>query len=113
RWRRLLPAAGIGLALFLVLGLRFGWDAVIRTQLPFEAMAAYSKAGFGFVYGSGKPFWLPAKPDFDYYFGGVAAVWLIASAVLGLTALRLLPRFREPAAGVTIACAILHFTFVF
>ena len=113
RWKRLLPAAFIGAALLVALTVRFGWEAVVRTQLPFDAMKAYEKANFGFCFGSGRPFWLPANPEFDYYFGGVAAVWLLSSAVLGITALRLLPRFREPAASLAIACAILHFTFVF
>jgi len=113
RWKKLAPAAILGAILVLGLALRFGWEALLRTQLPFDAMRAYRNEGYGFLFGTGRLFWLPEKPDFDYYFGGVVGTWLIASAVLLISALRSRRRWREPIPGTILTCAVLHFTFVF
>ena len=114
RWKKLLPAAITGGIVFLLLSVCFGIEAVIRTQIPLEAMKAYANEGFGFIKGSGRDFWLPpqSKRNFDYYFGGVAGTWLIASALLLASAIGLIRRYREPVAGMVVSCAVLHFTFV-
>src|SRR5262249_27261040 len=91
----------------------FGWDAVVKTQLPFDAMKSYEDSGFGFVHGSGRQFWLPDRPTPQFYLLTPAGAWLAASVFLVVAALRLLPHARRPAANAAITCAILHLVFVF
>jgi hypothetical protein len=112
RWRRLLPAAGVGAVLLVALVEVFGWGPVLSTQLPFTAMKAYSETSVGFFFGVGQLFWLPEYPSPWYYFTGVPGVWLASSLVLLASALRFLPRYREPAASITLTCAVLHLVFV-
>lgn len=112
RWKRLLPAAGMGLALLAALVAAFGRGPVVRTQIPVGGMTVYSDGGVGFFFGAGRLFWLPEEPTATYYLGGVPGIWLLSSVVLLVSAVRVLPRFREPAANVTIACAALHLAFV-
>lgn len=112
RWRRLLPAAGIGAALVLLLAAVYGWEPLFRTQIPLDAMQAYRDAGFGFLFGSGQAFWWPDEPTFNYYGSGIPGIWLASSVVLLVSAGRLLRRYRDPAANVVLTCAGLHLLFV-
>jgi hypothetical protein len=112
RWRRLLPAAVTGVTLLIVLTTQYGWTAVVRTQIPLDGMRVYSDGGVGFFFGAGQLFWLPEEPTARYYFLGVPGIWLASSIILLVSAVRLLPRLREPVANVVITCAILHLTFV-
>jgi hypothetical protein len=112
RWRRLFPAAGVGITLVLVLAAAFGWGPVARTLVPLDGMKVYSDQGVGFFFGSGRLFWVPEEPTAEYYLGGVPGIWLASSVVLLVSAIRVLPRFREPAANVTLTCAALHLAFV-
>jgi hypothetical protein len=112
RWRRLLPAVGVGTTTLVALVAVFGWEAVVRTQLPFDGMRAYRDLGFGFFRGSGRQFWLPDRPPPLYYLLTVAGLWLLTSVLLVLMAVRLLPRFWQPGANAVAACAVLHAVFV-
>lgn len=123
RLKRLIPATVAGVAILGTLIATFGWDAVVKTQLPFGAMKSYEESGFGFVNGSGRQFWLPDPPKppkpqdpnfyLKFYLLTPATVWLLSSVFLVAAALRLLPHARRPAASATIACAVLHLVFVF
>jgi hypothetical protein len=112
RWRRIVPAAVTGALLTAVLVAVFGWSAVVRTQLPFDAMRAYADAGFGFFTGSGRLFWLPDEPSLGYYRDGVPGIWLASSLVLLASAGWVVRRWREPARGFVLTCAALHLAFV-
>jgi hypothetical protein len=113
RWKLLRPAAFVGAVIAAILAYRFSPEALIRTQLPFDAMKAYENAGFGFLTGSGQRFWRPVGADFNYYFYGVPGIWLISSLVLFLSAVPALIRWREPWAAFVLTCVVLHATFVF
>jgi hypothetical protein len=112
RWLRLAPATVAGVGILATLVAVFGWDPVVRTQLPFGAMRAYKDSGFGFLFGSGRQLWLPEPFTPLYYVFSVAGIWLTTSAFLLVAAARLLPRFREPLANLTVTCAGLHLVFV-
>ena len=112
RWKRLLPALGVGVLLASGLSILYGWKPLLDTQLPFVAMEAYRDAGFGFFRGTGQGFWLPEEPTFEYYRDSIPGLWLASSVVLLVSAIRLLPRFREPTASLVLIFAVLHFTFV-
>ncbi len=112
RWRLLLPAAGVGLALVAGLSALYSFPAVIRTQMPFTAMDAYRDADFGFFLGIGRGFWSREEPSLQFFLNDVAGIWLVSSVLLVLLALRALPRYREPAAQITLTCAALHLVFV-
>ncbi len=112
RWRRLLPATGIGVAMLVALIAVFGWNAVVHTQIPVGGMKVYGDGGVGFFFGAGRLFWLPEKPYFRYYWESVAGIWLSSSVVLLGSAIWLLRRFREPAANVVLTCTVLHLVFV-
>lgn len=113
RWRRLVPATAVGLTVLGTLIATFGWDAVVRTQLPFNAGKAYQESGFGFLFGSGRKLWLPDQPSVRYYLLYPPGVWLATSVFLVVAAVRLLPHARTPASNLVATCAVLHLVFVF
>lgn len=112
RWAALAPAIGVGVTLLALLTAVFGWEAVYRTQLPFDAVNAYKEEGFGFFFGKGKAFWQPNQLGPVYYLATPAGVWLCSTLFLVIAAIRLIPRVWEPTASVTVTCAVLHLVFV-
>lgn len=111
RWRGLVPAAIAGVALVAGLSAMYGFEAVVRTQLPFTAMDAYRDADFGFFRGVGREFW-DREPSTKFFLDDVAGFWLASSVVLLISAVRALWRWNEPGSNITVVCAMLHAVFV-
>ena len=95
-----------------VLSAYFGWDAVVRTQLPLGAGKAYEEGNFGFFSGIGRKFWQPEAPSPAYYLRTPAGVWVLASLVLLFGTVRAVGRLREPGCQLIVTCAVLHVVFV-
>ena len=113
RWRRLIPAAAVGVAGLLLLIARFGPEPVLKTQLPLEAGKVYTAQNFGFFHGDGRHFWHPDGADLRYYVFSPFGMWAVSTAVLLVGAALALPRWRfDPAARFIVLCAVLHTAFV-
>jgi len=102
RWRRLLPATGVGAILTL------GLTALLRLAFGDPDPASLRRHG-GLSRGRvrllprhGQGFWLPEEPTLAYYRDTIPGFWLASTIVLLVSAVRLLPRFRELGANLTI-----------
>lgn len=112
RWKRfVLPAITAALLGSFLAGM-FGTEPLLRTLFPLDGLKVYSDEGVGFLFGAGRPFWLPDEPNLQHYLG-IPGVWLASSVVLFISAIVLLPRIRENGENFAITCAVLHAVFVF
>jgi hypothetical protein len=111
----LLPAAGTGVVLVVILVLWFGLEPLVQVLLPFKGQEVYRQENYGFFTGRGQWFWKPERANYRYYLGTPAGFWIAATIMLGVVAMvgTIRRSLRtSPAFGVVVSCAILHFVFV-
>ena len=114
-WARLLvPFFLIVSSLGLSLGVFFGPKVLLNTLVPLTGRAVYRANGFGFLFGSGRAFWLPERPKVSHYYETFAGAWLVAAIALTVSAF--IPFFRgkrdRSGTEVILVCAVLHAAFL-
>lgn len=112
RLKTFAPAAVTGLAIALGLIVWLGPAPLLHTLVPTSAAQTYDQENFGFFFGDGRQFWLPDAMHNLFHLLTPAGFWLLASLVLGIAAVRKLPRLRDPASATVVTCAVLHAVFV-
>ena len=112
RLRAFAPAAitGLGIALGLIAWL--GSSPLLHTLFPASAAQNYDHENYGFFFGDGRQFWYPDGAHPLFYLFTPAGIWLLATAILLVAAVRRTRSLRDPASATVVTCAVLHAVFV-
>jgi len=115
--RALIPAVVTGLGLTFILGITFGWIAVVRSLLPLNGAHAYRVLHYGWNGIARGLFYFPGM-RLTYYIGTPLTFWLCATfylvAATVLVGWRIL-RHRIGAPDnyeIVLTCALLHVAFL-
>jgi len=117
----LFPSACTALILISLFVFMFGPWSAVTSLLPMRGATAYRIMNFGFFTGEGRFFWYFPGVRIGYYFGTVAAFWLLGTLWLvwsGFAALLLLREttdldsIRARAFEFVLTCALLHILFI-
>jgi len=87
--RPILPALSALVVLSVVLGVWFGFGALIETLFPIGHARNYAASNYGFFFGAGRDFWLPEGAGLGHYLGTQRGYWILGSvSLLAIVVLR-------------------------
>jgi hypothetical protein len=115
--RALVPAVLTGLGLAFVLGITFGWTALVHSLLPLSGATAYRVLHYGWSGIARGLFYFPGM-RLTYYIGTPVTFWLCATFYLIAAAVLVGWRILQHRIGVPVnyevvlTCALLHVVFL-
>lgn len=113
--RQFLPAMMTAILVCAILIADFGVQPLINTLLPITGGASYKAAGFGFLNGAGRNFWMLDHPA--QYIFTPTGWWLASTIIMWITAIAIMiRRYRgilTPGGETLITLAVMHTVFVF
>jgi hypothetical protein len=117
--RAAVPAAIVGALLVLAVAAWFGPGPVVHSLLPLHGAESYKILNYGFFFGRGRNFWLPAGVRPRHYIFTPAGHYLAGSVILVAAAAGSAWRLARGAAAradlnaeVVACCGIMHIVFL-
>jgi hypothetical protein len=116
--RVLLPPTAAAVGLAGLLAAWFGPGVLLESLWPAKTAALYTHWNYGFFFGGGRNFWLPADAGPRHYLGTHRGFWIASTlALLAGGAFALARSLRDrgdlpPALPIVATCALLHAGFI-